>query len=135
MAYTLATIVQIDPAAPDRPARMVVEFTGAGETAVRRERYIDVPAAQLAAWARNVKAELDTKKTAVTGLTVGQTLSLTAPTETALEIAERVWREKAARLAKYKSLGSVTGQLATDITALQTDVQNTYLTAYIGKTF
>lgn len=69
-------------------------------------------------------------KTALDGIPAGTNIPVTAPSDPAPTAAE-VWRAKAQRLATARALGTLTGQIATDITALATDVQNTYVAGYL----
>jgi hypothetical protein len=68
-------------------------------------------------------------KTIADSLTVGQSINLT-PIATPPATAEEVWRAKVARYQRMAGLG-LTGQAATDLSALKADIEATYVTAYL----
>jgi hypothetical protein len=82
-------------------------------------------------------ADLNDRRTtrdALAGIAVGTVIPVTRPASTPptqAEIDRGVWLEKVRRLIRARSMGTLTGQLATDITALQTDVQTTYVAGYL----
>lgn len=136
MAYTTATLTQKDPPGADGRTRIIVTFTGnAGEPAVLREHYVDNDTlADLKAWARTEAATLLGRKSIADLLNVGAALDLTPPAgPSAAQLAEIAWLDKARRLQRAKAIGLTNGTAASDINALQADVDATYLTAYLGK--
>ena len=133
MAYTLATIVQIDAPSGDDRVRIVVEFTGAGEVAKRLERYVTGGDTNLTlrAWAREQALLLDGRKSIVDSLTVGQSVNLVPPAPPT-PTAKEVWQEKAARLARLRGLGTVSASaLLTAITALADDVRTSFAAGFL----
>lgn len=69
-------------------------------------------------------------RVALDGIAAGTAIPITAPADPA-PTAAAVWRAKARRLATARAMGTLTGQIATDINALATDVANTYVAGYL----
>lgn len=141
MAYNTATIVAED--APDKDGRvhLVIEFTGnAGEAPKRRDFYIDgsTTALEMRRWAINEATRMTSGKTLAdtAAIAVGQTFNLTPivdPPPTQAELDRRAWVEKAQRLARLRSLGTVTNStLLTEINALADDVRTSYQAGWIA---
>lgn len=133
MPYITATVVQKDPPLTDGSVALIVEFVGdAGEPAVRRPYTWGGDDTKLAMrqWVTEQKRQLNGKRTVSTVL-VGDVLASVSPAApTAAEIAESLWRSKAARYERLAGLG-LTGQAATDLAALKADLAATYLTGYL----
>lgn len=131
MPYTVATLVEKDPPGPDGTVAIRVEFTGAGEV-TKREGYViegNTTVAALREWARSKAKRLESKTIADT-LTVGQSVNLavpSAPTPT----AEEIWRAKVARYHQGKALALTNGTAVSDLAALFTDINATYLSVYL----
>ncbi len=133
MAYTLATIVQIDPPSLDDRIRIVVEFTGSGEVAKRLERYVTGSDTNLTLrdWARSQAILLDGRKSIADSLLVGQSVSLVPPAPVA-PTAKQIWQGKAQRLAALRGLGTVTtSPLLTAINALADDVRTSFAAGFL----
>lgn len=134
MAYTVATIVQLDPPDAQDRVRMVVEFTGSGETAKRLERYVtgNDTNQSLRSWAREQAVLLDGRKSIADSLSVGLSINLTPPAPP-VPTAREVWQEKANRLARLRGLGTVAAStLLTEITALADDVRTSYQAGFLS---
>ena len=131
MAYTVATLVLKDPPQADGRVLISVDFSGAGETTVRRTLLVGPSdtAQSIRRWAIETAKSLGDVKTIASTLTVGQSINLAAITPPA-PTAEEVWRSKVDRYRSLADLG-LTGQAATDLAALKTEIQNTYLSAYL----
>jgi len=131
MAYTTATLVAKDIPFDDGRTRITVEFAGAGEP-TKRLAYTVGPndsLATLRAWIDTQAANFVPAKTVADSLTIGQQVAvraIVAPTPT----AEQIWRAKVSRYQAMKDLGLV-GQAATDLAALKSDIESTYLSAYL----
>jgi hypothetical protein len=135
MAYNTATIRQIDPVNAQDLTRIVVEFTGnAGEPTIRREKYVsgDDTGLSLRQWAIAEATRLAGRKTIADGLSLGQSINLTPPVPPA-PTAQEVWNAKVRRLYMFKQLGTTSGALATQITALQTDVEATIQAGWVAS--
>lgn len=132
MAYTTATLVLKDPPLADGRVQITVEFTGnAGEPAMRRQMHVG-PSDTLQSirrWAVEQAKSLGDVKTIADSLTVGQSLNLAAINPPA-PTAEEVWRSKAARYQRMAGL-NLSGQAATDLAALKSDLEATYVSAYL----
>lgn len=132
MAYTTATLVLKDPPLADGRVQITVEFTGnAGEPAMRRQMHVG-PSDTLQSirrWAIEQAKSLGDAKTIADSLTVGQSLNLAAINPPA-PTAEEVWRTKAARYQRMAGL-NLSGQAATDLAALKSDLEATYVSAYL----
>lgn len=132
MAYNTATLVQKDPPGEDRRVRLVVEFTGnAGEPVVRREYYVTASdtTQTIRRWCIEQAKNLGDVKTVADALTVGQSINL-APITPPAPTAEEVWRAKVGRYQRMVGLG-LSGQAATDLSALKADIEATYVSAYL----
>ena len=132
MAYSVATLVQKDPAGADGRVRIVVAFSGdAGEPPMRRERYVGAETlADLQAWARAEAAAHGGRKSIADSLTLGATFDLTPPAPRAPTAAE-VWLSKASRLQRAKAFGLTVQKAVDDLAALEADVNATYVTGYL----
>ena len=135
MAYVTATLKQKDAPLPDGRVRLVITFVGdAGEPTVDREHYLDesTTVANLRRWAYDEAQRLTGRKTVADVLTVGQSITLTAPPAPPAPTARQIWLEKAQRLARLRGLGSVTNStLLTEINALADDVRTSYQAGWI----
>lgn len=131
MAYTTATLVQKDPAGPDDRVRLVIEFTGAGETAKRFEYAVDgdTTALTIRRWAIAKAAALDGRKTIADTLTVGQSINLTAIAPT-VPTAKELWLRERSRLAALDT-PALTGAGATALAALVTAHNAAYAAGYL----
>ncbi len=131
MAYTTATLIQKDPPTAQNTVHLIAEFTGAGETAVRRE--LDAPPtttlASLRQWARDQAAALDARRGFLDTITVGQSISLTPPVPP-VPTAKQIWQGKVSRYKQYAGAG-LTGAGATALAALLTDINATYAAGFL----
>lgn len=129
--YTTATLVQKDPPGPDGRVALTIEFTGTGETPQRRGYMLDGQdtAATVKAWAIAEAGRLNGAKTIASNLTVGQSVSL-VPASPPAPTAEQVWRSKVSRYQQLAPLG-LAGQAATDLAALKSDIETTYVSTYL----
>lgn len=131
MPYTVATLVQKD-APIDTKTRLVIRFTGAGETAVEREFFVDgaTTLTGIRQWCISEASRLGNRRTVADGLTVGQSINLT-PIAPPAPTAKQIWQEKAARYAAYKDLGLTAPTFVAELAALQTDLNNTYAAGFL----
>lgn len=109
-----------------------------------RDLWVDVPGglADAAAVALAVRAKIEdlrkreSQRDVLAGITPGTTFTVAPPpvsTPSQADVDRLAWLDKARRLIRARDMGAFTGQLATDITALQTDVQNTYVAGYLSS--
>jgi hypothetical protein len=134
MAYTVATIVQKDPPSQDGRVHLVVEFTGSGEPAVRRDYYLDTDSTALQGrvWAIQQIDRLNTRKTLADAITVPQVINTTPPAPSAFE----TWRANASRLVALNAMiaaGMNSATAATDKAALVTLVNSGYQAGYANQ--
>ena len=135
MAYNAATIIQKDPVGTDGRVHCVVAFTGnAGEPEERRDFYVDgsTTALSVRIWAREQVASLNGRKTLADAVTVPFVINLAAPAVTP-PTAEHVWLEKARRLVRAKAMGLTNATAVANITALQAEVDSTYIDGYVAS--
>lgn len=135
MSYITATVSVVNPIRQDGTQPIVVSFTGdAGEAPVQRDYTLDESStnAVVRRWVADVFALLNGRKSNVGSATVGQVIPPAAPIVPPVQTAQDVWAEKARRLARARAMGTVTGALATAITALQADIDSTYQAGFLG---
>ena len=136
MAYNAATITANEPL-PEGKVNLRVRFTGnAGELPRDRNLMLDGSATLLSLrqWAIAQVVELDAARAAgqLATFQVGQTINLAAiapPAATAFEI----WVVKTRRLVRARQIGLTNVTAVTEITALQSDVDATFVAGYIGQ--
>lgn len=130
-AYTVATPRR---SSIDNPRTILVEFTGAGEQPVRREKNVG-DGLTLEAWAARMIAELNRKSLDKGSVVYDAPLVLpVVPTPTALDIAYNAWAVKVARLTKLKTLPiTPTAGLTSAIASLQADIDATFQVAFIPR--
>ena len=131
MAYNAATLLSKDP----QPGgiRLIIEFSGnAGEPAVRDSYLVtgDTTLAAIRQWAYQKAASLTPARTIADGLTVGQTITLTAPPAAPAATAKQVWRAKVSRYQELAGPG-YTGAAQTDLAALLADINATYAAGFL----
>lgn len=134
MPYTTATVSSVDPVADDGSRHVVVTFTGdAGEPAVQRDYALDenFTTQSVRQWVFGVLARLNGRKSTAGSVTNGQIIPPLAPPAAPAQTAAQIWADKARRLARLRAMGTVTGALATAITALQTDVDSSYQAGFV----
>ncbi len=134
MSYQMpATVVQRDEPRLDGSVLFTVEFLGdAGEPPARRQFVwgSDDTKLTMRAWATEQRRQLNGKRGS-SAVVVGETLAAVAPTvPTQAELDKATWLSK---LQRYRTLAglSFVGQAATDLSALKTDLETTYLTGYL----
>lgn len=132
MAYNTATLIRKDPSLDNGQVWITVQFTGnAGEPPIR-QRYLvghTDTGQTIRQWAIGVANALGSAKNIADSLTVGQSVNLT-PISDPPPTAQQVWRGKVSR---YLSLSAVpwSGALATDLAALKSNIETTYVTGYL----
>jgi hypothetical protein len=143
MAYNDARVIQKDPPEQGR-IRMVLEFREFPVVSnpvlpdVRVDYYVDggqTPAEAniaLRRYAIAALAKLNDRKTLFDSITVPFQINLTPPA-TPSPSAKSVWQGKARALAVAKQMGLAAGAALDAITALQTNVQNTYAAGFLDE--
>lgn len=134
--YDTAKIAENTPA-PDGSLRLLIEFSGADEAAIKKPFTVtgSTTALQLRQWVTVQLAELNSADdlSEIPALQVGQTINPAAMPTPPAPTAEQVWLEKAQRLQRATSLNLTNATAVADVAALRTDVNATYQSAYLGK--
>ena len=136
MAYNAATITANEPL-PEGKVNLRVRFTGnAGETSRDRQLTLDgsTTLLSLRQWAISQVAELDAARAAgqLATFQVGQTINLAAIAPLTVPAFE-VWVTKTRRLIRARQIGLTNATAVAEITALQNDVDATFVAGYIGQ--
>lgn len=114
--------------------KLIFRFNGnAGEPAVTREYMVgpNTTATILRNWVDATLDELNLMHTAATlpALQPGQTVPRLAPVAVTPSAAE-VWQRKVSRYSRACTVG-LTGAIATDCTALKSDIESTYQAGFL----
>lgn len=134
--YGTATVMVNEPRG-NGLHRLVVRFTGnAGEPAVDRETVITGTTTlnQLRQWAIDQISDIQAARTLAgnANVQVGQSINLT-PIPPPSKTAQEIWHEKAERLVRLKALtaaGLTNATAVSEINALATSVNDTYVSGY-----
>lgn len=134
MPYTSATVLT-NTRQDDGRSILTVQFNGdAGEPPVREDITIDgdTTVLSLRRWAIGIRDRLNNIRTVATlpGLAPGQTIALNSIAPPAPS-ARDIWWAKAARLLMANELGLTNVAAVSDRSALNADVNATYVAGYL----